>query len=112
VTNPAHELSAQDTARRAATGEVLLLDVREAAEWAAGHVEGAVHLPLGSLDPSTVPTDRLVVVVCRSGNRSGRAALALAAAGTNAANMVGGMNAWATAGLPIVRDDGSSGCVA
>lgn len=112
MTNLAHELSVQETARRAATGEALLLDVRETDEWTAGHVEGAVHLPLGSLDLSTVPTDRLVVVVCRSGNRSGRASLTLAAAGASVANMVGGMNAWAAAGLPIVRDDGSTGCVA
>jgi rhodanese-related sulfurtransferase len=112
LTNLAHELSVQETARRAGTGEVLLLDVRETDEWTAGHVEGAVHLPLGSLDPLTVPTDRLVVVVCRSGNRSSRAAHALAATGANVANMVGGMNAWAAAGLPIIRNDGSTGCVA
>ena len=39
----------------------LLLDVRD--EWAAGHAPGAAHVPLGQLDPATLPRDR--VVICR-----------------------------------------------
>lgn len=87
----------------------LLVDVREPAEWASGHAPGAVHMPLGQLDPATVPPDRVVIAVCRSGNRSGTAATQLAAAGVDVRNMAGGMAAWASSGLPVVTDDGGTG---
>jgi len=112
VTNPIPEISVREAAHRAAAGEVLLLDVRENSEWMAGHADRAIHVPLGSLNPSALPTHRPVVTVCRSGNRSGKAASALAAVGVNVINMAGGMNAWVAAGLPVVRDDGSAGFVA
>jgi len=51
-------------------GEVTLLDVREPAEWAKGHAAGAVHVPLGDLDPATVDASKPIVAVCASGNRS------------------------------------------
>ena len=92
-----------EAARAAADGRVLLLDVREADEWAAGHAPHAVHRPLGALDPQQVPTDRPVVTVCRSGNRSAKAAAALHAAGHDVSNLVGGMQSWAAAGLPVTR---------
>ncbi|RTL69560.1 MAG: rhodanese-like domain-containing protein [Pseudonocardiaceae bacterium] len=95
-----------------AAGGALLLDVREPAEWAAGHIPGAVHVPLGSLDPAALPAARVVVAVCRSGNRSGKAAAALADAGLDVRNLAGGMKAWAGAGRDVVRDDGSPGTVA
>lgn len=98
--------------RELAAGGALLLDVREPAEWSAGHIEGAVHTPLGKLDPAAFDRDRLVVTVCRSGNRSGKAAAALADVGIDVRNMAGGMNAWAEAGLPFVDDDGEPGTVA
>lgn len=90
----------------------LLLDVREPDEWAAGHAGDAVHVPLGDLNPDEVTRDRLVIAVCRSGNRSGKAAAALAAAGVDVRNMAGGMLAWAAASLSIIRDDGQPGTVA
>lgn len=93
----------------AVRGEVLLLDVRETHEWDGGHAPQAVHVPLGALDPAAVPRDRPVVAVCRSGNRSGKAALTLAAAGVEVSNMTGGMTAWARNGLPVVRSDGAAG---
>ncbi len=85
-----------------------LLDVREDDEWAAGHVAGARHIPLGELGARTaeVPQDELVYVICRSGHRSGRAAQALAGAGWRAVNVAGGMQAWAAAGRPMVADSG------
>lgn len=91
------------------TGEVLLLDVREDDEWTSGHAPQATHLPLGTLDPATVPRDRPVIAVCRSGNRSGKAAQALAAADHDVRNLSGGMLAWAHAGLPVVGPDGKPG---
>jgi rhodanese-related sulfurtransferase len=101
--------AAQDLLRR---GAAVLLDVREPAEWAAGHAPQAEHLPLGRLSPGALPQGRPVVAVCRSGNRSGKAADALAAAGVPVHNLAGGMKAWALAGLPVVTDDGEPGTVA
>ena len=94
-----------------AAGGALLLDVREPDEWAAGHAADARHVPLGELSIADVPRDRVVVAVCRSGGRSGQAAMALAAAGVDVRNMAGGMNACAEAGLPVMRDDGQPGTV-
>jgi rhodanese-related sulfurtransferase len=93
-------------------GEAVLLDVREPQEWAAGHAPQAEHLPLGLLTPEAVPQDRPIIAVCRSGNRSGKAADALAAAGVHVHNLAGGMKAWSQAGLPVVTDDGTPGTVA
>ena len=101
-----------ETARRLADeGAAVLLDVREPDEWTTGHAPGAVHLPLGDLDPAALRVDGTLIAVCRSGNRSGTAATALAAAGHRVHNMAGGMIAWDRAGLPVVRDDGSPGTV-
>jgi len=82
---------------------VYVLDVRQPEEFAAGHVERAVLVPLGELPArlGEVPADRQVVVVCRSGNRSGQATDYLVRAGVDAWNMEGGMLAWAAADLPI-----------
>lgn len=93
-------------------GGALLLDVREPHEWAAGHAPRAVHVPLARLTPEAVPQDRPVIAVCRSGNRSGKAADALAAAGVRVHNLAGGMQAWTRTGLPVVTDDGEPGTVA
>lgn len=110
-TAPVGEVDPAEVQALAAQGAVLL-DVRERVEWAAGHIPGAVHLPLLALDPSAVPTDRIVVAVCRSGNRSGKAARLLAAAGRDMRNLAGGMQAWAEQGGAVVRDDGAPGSVA
>jgi rhodanese-related sulfurtransferase len=93
-------------------GEAVLLDVREPQEWSAGHAPQAEHLPLGLLTPEAVPQDRPIIAICRSGNRSGKAADTLAAAGVRVHNLAGGMRAWAQAGLPVVTDDGEPGTVA
>ncbi|CAN5541913.1 hypothetical protein BH24ACT5_BH24ACT5_28510 [soil metagenome] len=91
----------------------VLLDVREGDEWAAGHAPEAVHVPLAQVGDAASRFDgQQVLAVCRSGGRSGKAAEALAAAGIDVRNVAGGMTAWAEAGLPVVRDDGSPGAVA
>ncbi|MGY1708791.1 rhodanese-like domain-containing protein [Geodermatophilus sp. SYSU D00758] len=101
-----------DEAAALVVAGALLLDVREPGEWAAGHAPGAVHVPLGALRPDAVPPGRAVVAVCRSGNRSGRAADLLGAAGIPVHNLTGGMRAWAASGRPVVTDAGRPGTVA
>jgi rhodanese-related sulfurtransferase len=106
------DVSPQEARRLAAEENVLLLDVREPSEWAAGHAAGATHMPLGALRPDQLPPGRVVVAVCRSGNRSGKAVAQLSTAGVAARNMAGGMSAWSACGLPVVRDGGGPGIIA
>jgi rhodanese-related sulfurtransferase len=91
-----------------------LLDVREDDEWAAGHVPGARHIPLGQLSAraAEVPQNQTVYVICRTGHRSGYAAEALAGSGWDAVNVSGGMQDWAAAGRPMVGDSGAAPFVA
>jgi rhodanese-related sulfurtransferase len=87
---------------------VRVLDVRELDEWEAGHIRGAVHIPLGEVPArlgELVEQDDLLVV-CRSGGRSGRAVAWLRQNGVDAINVAGGMGAWATAGRPMVSETG------
>jgi rhodanese-related sulfurtransferase len=88
-----------------------LIDVREAEEWEVGHAPAAIHMPLGGLVASEVTNDKLVIAVCRSGGRSAKATALLRAGGIDVRNLTGGMQAWSAAGLPVCRDDGSSGIV-
>jgi rhodanese-related sulfurtransferase len=93
---------------------VVLLDVREPAEWEAGHAPNAMFRPLGELETVRfeLPMNKRVVCVCRSGHRSARATEVLRSWGFDAVNLEGGMQAWAAAGRPVVTDDGSTGRVA
>ncbi|MDP2316271.1 MAG: rhodanese-like domain-containing protein [Pseudomonadota bacterium] len=71
-------------ARRAAGEAVVVVDVRSVEEFAAGHIEGAVHVPVADIeaDPTRLPLDRPIVCACgKGGGRSEGAAAALAAAG-------------------------------
>ncbi|MBA3072960.1 MAG: rhodanese-like domain-containing protein [Anaerolineae bacterium] len=82
-----------------------LLDVREPIEWNEAHVDGAVLIPLGELSARVdeIPTDKDVLIICRSGNRSAEARNLLRAAGLNRTTSInGGINAWISAGLPVV----------
>jgi rhodanese-related sulfurtransferase len=94
--------------------EVLLLDVREQEEWDAGHIEGSVHIPMGELGArqEELPSDRPIVAVCRSGNRSAAVTQALSRAGYEAHNLVGGVAEWKGQRLPLVDADGAPGEVA
>ena len=112
MTDPAPDIDVREADRLARSGEVLLLDVREPDEWDAGHAPAAVHLPLADATPAAVPDDRPVLAICRSGNRSGQAVTALAAAGRDVRNVAGGMKAWAAAGLPVVNGAGRPGDIA
>jgi sulfur-carrier protein adenylyltransferase/sulfurtransferase len=87
-------------------GQARIVDVREPAEFAAGHVPDSELVPLASIDRYVTrwDKDKELVLVCRSGARSARAAEALASAGfRRVMNLAGGMIAYAAAGLPIER---------
>jgi rhodanese-related sulfurtransferase len=98
-----------DPARVArAAGNVRLVDVREPDELAGelGHVAGVENVPLSLLESASRAWDKEqeLVVVCRSGGRSGRAAAYLASIGfARVMNMVGGMLSWNLTKLPVVR---------
>lgn len=96
-----------------ASGEILLVDVREANEYAFERIPGALLFPLSTFDPKAIPSaGRKLVVQCAAGARSMRAAQALVAAGhTQVTNLDGGINAWKAQGLPLIRIDPASGQV-
>jgi rhodanese-related sulfurtransferase len=95
------------------SGDALLLDVREPDEWAAGHVDGALHVPMNELperlatEPGDLTPDRDIVVICRVGSRSAQVTAWLNRQGFQAANLDGGMLAWATSKRPMVSDTGA-----
>ena len=86
---------------------LLVLDVREDDEFAAGHVEGSLHIPLLQLaDRSAdLPPAEQTLVVCRTGSRSAYATAYLRQQGVEAVNLDGGLVAWAAAGRPLVADE-------
>ncbi|MEV1052266.1 rhodanese-like domain-containing protein [Streptomyces sp. NPDC049887] len=90
----------------------LVLDVREDDEWAAGHVEGAVHIPISDFVArfgevtEAVAGGRRAYVMCRVGGRSAQVTQYLVQQGIDAVNIDGGMQAWDAAGRPMVTDSG------
>jgi rhodanese-related sulfurtransferase len=86
--------------------DVYLLDVREQWEYDEGHIPGITLLPMGEV-PSRldeIPTDKEVIVTCRTGNRSGQVADFLRQNGfDNIHNMQGGIVAWEQAGYEVSR---------
>lgn len=90
----------------------VLLDVREADEFAAGHLPGAIHVSRGLLEfklsgtPALSSRDLKVVLYCKT---SGRAALAAAVMQDmgylDVVSIAGGFDAWAAAGKPVVRPE-------
>lgn len=93
--------------------DALLLDVREADEWAAGHAPTATWIPMGELEAriAELPRDRKILAICRSGGRSAAVVEALHGAGFDAVNVAGGMQSWARSGLDVVADDGAAGTI-
>lgn len=86
--------------------DVVLIDVREQYEYDEGHIPGVTLIPLGTIPNrlDEIPTDKEVVFVCRSGNRSNQATQFLQQQGfDNVHNMLGGMNAWQEAGYDVDR---------
>ena len=82
-----------------------LIDVRTPEEYASGHIEGAVNIPVDSLQQrlDEVSRDLPVIVYCRTGNRSAPAAQILVNAGYIQVYDLGGIQSWITAGFPIIQ---------
>ena len=98
------DLAPEDAKALADSGEVVLVDVREAGEWQSGHIPGAVHLPLSrfAADSGRLPKGRRLVLYCLSGARSARALGECARLGLPAdGHVAGGISAWRLAGLPV-----------
>ena len=87
-------------------GGARLVDVREEEELRTdGRVEGALHVPLAALAGRAGELEgEQVVLICRSGVRSGMAADALRASGFDACSVDGGILAWEREGLPVERN--------
>ncbi|MGP3534471.1 rhodanese-like domain-containing protein [Microbacterium sp. RD1] len=83
---------------------VPLIDVREPDEFAAGHVPGAVNVPMSTLgDHLDELPEGPFDVICQVGGRSARVVEALTARGLDATNVDGGTGAWAEAGYDLER---------
>ncbi len=84
-----------------------VLDVREKGEWAHGHIDGALHVPLMDLPlrREELPEGQ-ILVVCRVGGRSLQATQWLGRIGVDAVNLDGGMIEWAAAGRPMLSETG------
>ena len=92
----------------------LVIDVRSAAEWATGHLPGALHVPLGYLAGrlDSLPRTTTLITQCQSGARSAIAASLLEKHGfDHVLNLTGGIAQWRAAGLPIVEGANASQAV-
>jgi rhodanese-related sulfurtransferase len=101
-TRTAH-VDAAALAERLTDRSVLVLDVRQPAEWRRGHIRGSLNLPLTHLASRLhqLPDDKTIVAVCASGHRSALAARTLQRPAYQTENLKGGMRAWTRAGLPL-----------
>lgn len=98
------QISAADLATHMAGHEVTLVDVRNRSEWDHGHIDGAIHVPVGHLGTrlSEIPRDLPIVVQCQGGVRSAIASSVLLGLGVvDVINLTGGYNEWIGAGLPV-----------
>ena len=96
----------QGFAELIADTNVVVLDVRTAAEFAEGHIQRAILIDQGQSDfvekaKATLPTNKTIAVYCRSGRRSANAAGRLAEAGYKCVNLEGGIIAWQGANKPV-----------
>jgi rhodanese-related sulfurtransferase len=98
-----HAASVQETSEARALRRGTVLDVRNADEFARGHVDGALFMPLHIVPLRVSELDRseTYYVVCESGARSAQACAYLAAQGFDVRSVQGGMSSWRGAGLPV-----------
>jgi len=100
------DITPEQAAERIHAGDVRVLDVRRATEFAAGHIDGALQIAHTRLASRLheVPDEKPWIVHCQSGVRSARAASLLQRRGRNVTNLRGGMLAWTRAGLPAITE--------
>jgi rhodanese-related sulfurtransferase len=103
------EISPNDVDQALLEADVLL-DVREADEYAAGHLPGAIHISRGMLEfkltntPELGARDLRIVLYCKNSGRAALAAVALHEMGyMKVGSIAGGFDAWAAAGRPVVK---------
>jgi rhodanese-related sulfurtransferase len=99
-------VSAEDAKQRLNNSKPpFVLDVRQPAEFKAGHIANAKLIPLDQLGArmNELPKDREILCVCRSGGRSGMAARQLVGAGYTVLNLNGGLTSWEHAGYPTQK---------
>jgi glyoxylase-like metal-dependent hydrolase (beta-lactamase superfamily II)/rhodanese-related sulfurtransferase len=103
-------LVAPREARAALAAGAAAIDVREPGEWASGHIDAAIHVPLGALAERasrSLPRDRPLVTYCGMGERASMAASILERAGfAPLMNLAGGIGAWKEAGYDVVTPAG------
>ena len=100
------EVNAADLAGMLKANIAVVVDVREPDEFAAGHIPGAVNMPLSAFQPRRLPdpAGKVLVLNCLGGKRSGTALDKCRAAGVAVdTHLTGGFGAWKIAGLPVER---------
>lgn len=104
-----HEIALPDAPAAIQQADVLI-DVREADEFAAGHLPGAILVPRGLLEfklsstPALSGRDLKVVLYCKTSGRAALAAQTMQSMGyMNVGSVAGGFDAWAAAGMPVVK---------
>jgi rhodanese-related sulfurtransferase len=106
--NTVEDVDVSAAAAMVEQGEAVILDVRTPAEFAAGHLPGAINIDVESADfadrVAGLDETAETLVYCRTGNRSGVATDEMAELGfTDMADLQGGIEAWATEGEQVVR---------
>ena len=101
-------VSPQQAVKMQAEQKAVIIDVRENDEWNAGHIAGAIHIPLSEISNRLTELEKYknapIIMQCRSGARSAKAADVLAKAGfSQVFNMAGGLNAWQKADLKTIK---------
>lgn len=99
----------QGFAKLIADSSVVVLDVRTSAEFAEGHIQGAILIDQGQSDfvekaKAALSTEKTIAIYCRSGRRSANAAGRLADVGYKCVNLKGGIIAWKEANMPVTTD--------
>jgi rhodanese-related sulfurtransferase len=100
------EITAQELEAMLRSDVALVVDVREADEYAAGHIPGAINMPLSDFQPSRLPDPegRTLVLNCLGGKRSAMALEKCGMAQTAVdTHLAGGFGAWQAARLPVAR---------
>lgn len=107
VTEPFERISADELKPMIDAGQVVVIDVRSAEQFMAGHIDKALHIPVASIEGEIQYLPRNVLIVtyctCPAEESSGEAALILQRRGLPARALLGGLGAWTAAGYPTVR---------